>query len=118
MDIIYLRGLRIDAVIGIYKWERRTRQTLVIDLEMAMDNRRAAADDDIAHALDYKAVKKRLLRFVGTSKFLLVETLAESIATLIMQEFGVPWLRLRLNKQGALRHVQDVGVIIERGERY
>lgn len=114
---MYLRGLRIEAVIGIYKWERHTRQTLIIDLEMAMDNRRAAASDDIADTLDYKALKKRLLQFVSISRFCLVETLAEDVARLIMDEFAVPWLRLCVNKQGALRHVRDVGVIIERGER-
>ena len=117
MDIIYIRGLRVDAVIGIYNWERHTRQTLIIDLELAMDNRRAAASDDIADALNYKSIKKRLLQFVNDSSFHLVETLAESMAELIMKEFSVPWLRLRLNKQGALRHVQDVGVIIEREQR-
>ena len=114
---MYVRGLRIDAVIGIYPWERHTRQTLIIDLEMAMDNRKAAANDDIHDALDYKAVKKRLLEFVGESRFRLVETLAESVAAIVMQEFSVPWLRLCVNKPGALRHARDVGVIIERGER-
>ena len=114
MDIIYLNDLRIDTIIGIYDWERRTRQTVILDLEIATDIRTAAASDDIEHTLDYKAVAKRLIEFVSSSEFRLVETLAEKIAELILTEFNVPWLRLRLNKQGALRGVRDVGVIIER----
>lgn len=115
MDIIYLNDLRIDTVIGIYDWERRTRQTVILDLEMGTDIRAAAASDDIEHTLDYKAVAKRLIDFVSSSEYQLVETLAEKIAEIIISEFNVPWLRLRLNKQGALRGVRDVGVIIERG---
>lgn len=115
MDIIYLNDLRIDTVIGIYDWERRTRQTVILDLEMGTDIRAAAASDDIEHTLDYKAVAKRLIEFVSQSEFQLVETLAEKIADILLTEFKVPWLRLRLNKQGALRGVRDVGVIIERG---
>ncbi|MCG8324146.1 MAG: dihydroneopterin aldolase [Thiotrichales bacterium] len=114
MDIIYLNDLRIDTVIGIYDWERRTRQTVVLDLEMGTDIRPAAASDDIEQALDYKAVAKRLIEFVSLSEFQLVETLAEKIAEIILTEFDVEWLKLRLNKQGALRGVRDVGVIIER----
>jgi dihydroneopterin aldolase len=117
MDIVFLRDLRIDAVIGIYDWERRTRQTLVFDLEMAADVARAAASDSIDDALNYKAVAKRLIEFVGQSEFMLVETLAERCAEIIRAEFGVPWVRLTLNKQGAVRGARDVGVIIERGER-
>ncbi len=114
MDIIYLNDLRIETVIGIYDWERRTRQTVVLDLEMATDIRAAAASDDIEQTLDYKAVAKRLIDFVSSSEFQLVETLAEEIAGIVLNEFDVPWLKLRLNKQGALRGVRDVGVIIER----
>lgn len=115
MDIIYLNDLRIDTVIGIYDWERRTRQTVILDLEMGADIRAAAASDDIEHTLDYKAVAKRLIEFVAASEYQLVETLAEKIAEIIINEFNVPWVRLRLNKQGALRGVRDVGVVIERG---
>ena len=117
MDIIYLHDLRIDTVIGVFDWERRVRQTVIIDLEMAADIRRAAASDDLADTLNYKAVAKRLIDFVGHSEFQLVETLAERAAELLLKEFGVPWLRLRVNKQGAVRGARDVGVIIERGER-
>jgi len=117
MDIVYIRDLRIDTVIGIYEWERRVRQTVALDLEMAADVQRAAATDNIADALNYKAVAKRVIAFVEASQFQLVETLAERVTEIVMTEFGVPWLRLRLNKEGALRGARDVGVVLERGYR-
>ncbi len=117
MDIIYLNDLRIDTVIGIFDWERRVKQTVVFDLEMGADIRKAAASDDIADTLNYKAVAKRLIQFVSESEFQLVETLAEKVAAIILDEFDVPWVRVRLNKQGAVRGARDVGVIIERGRR-
>jgi len=104
-------------VVGIYGWERRTRQTVILDIEMGTDIRRAAASDDISHTIDYKAVAKRLFSFVGESEFELVEKLAEGVATVLLEEFKVPWCRVRLNKKGAVRGVRDVGVIIERGQR-
>ena len=115
MDIIYLSDLRIETIIGIYDWERRVRQVVSLDLEMATDIAKAAASDDIEDTLNYKAVAKRLISFVGESEFQLVETLAERITGIILDEFNVPWVRLRLNKQGAVRGARDVGVIIERG---
>ncbi len=117
MDIVFIRDLRVDAIIGIYDWERRIRQTLSFDLEMAADIARAAATDAIEDTLDYKAVAKRIIAFVEASEFQLVETLAERVAALVREEFGVPWVRLTLNKTGAVRGARDVGVIIERGER-
>ncbi len=117
MDIVYIRDLKIDTVIGIFDWERRIRQTVSIDLEMATDIRRAAASDDIRDALDYKAVSKRIIAFVTASEFLLVEKLSEEVAAIVLNEFNVPWLRLRLSKPGAIRGSQDVGIIIERGEK-
>lgn len=115
MDIIFLRGLQIDTVIGIYDWERAIRQTIILDLEMAWDIRKAAASDNIEDTLDYKAVSKRVISFVEESEFFLVETLAEKIARIILQEFGVSWVRLTLNKKGAIRGASDVGILIERG---
>ena len=117
MDIIFVRDLRIDTVIGIYDWERSIRQTIRLDLEMAADIARAAASDRIEDTLNYKAVAKRLISFVESSEFQLVETLAERITEIVLNEFEVPWVRLRLNKQGAVRGARDVGVIIERGPR-
>jgi dihydroneopterin aldolase len=117
MDIVFIRGLRIDTVIGIYDWEKAVRQTVVLDLEMAADVAAASATDRIDDALDYKAVSKRLKQFVSESRFELVETLAERCAAIVRDEFGVPWLRLTLNKTGAVTDADGVGVIIERGER-
>ena len=117
MDIIYLNNLCIDAVIGVYDWERRVKQRVIIDLEMATDIRKAAASDKLEDTLNYKAVAKRLIDFVGQSEYELVETLAERITEIVLNEFSVPWVRLRLNKQGAVRGARDVGIIIERGVR-
>lgn len=117
MDIVFLRGLRIETVIGIYDWEKEIKQPVVIDLEMSADVARAAASDRIEDALDYKAVSKRLKQFVGEGRFDLVENLAERCAAIIRDEFGVSWIRLSLNKIGAVSDAVDVGVIIERGER-
>lgn len=117
MDIVFIRDLRIETVIGVYDWERQVTQTVSLDLEMATDIRRAAAADRIEDALDYKSVAKRLIAFVGESRFFLVETLAERIAELVLAEFNTPWLRLTLSKPGAVRGSREVGVIIERGER-
>lgn len=114
MDKVFIEGLEIEALIGIYDWERRIRQTLVFDLEMGFDNRVPAASDDIAHTLNYKAVSKRLIEYVSQSDFGLVETLAERCAQIVMDEFGIAWLRLKLSKPGAVRGARAVGVIIER----
>ena len=116
MDIIYIRHLKIETIIGVFDWERRIRQTVILDLEMAADIRKAAASDTIRDALDYQAVSQRLKAFVSAADCQLVETLAEKIAGIVQQEFGVPWLRLRLSKPGALHDAQEVGVIIERGK--
>lgn len=117
MDIIFLHGLKVDTVIGIWDWERKIRQSVVIDLDMAADIRKAADTDSVDDTLNYKLVAKHLQRFVAESEFRLVETLAERIAGVIIDDFGVSWVRVRVNKPGAIRGARDVGVIIERGER-
>ncbi len=117
MDIIYLRELKIETVIGVYDWEREIKQTLIFDLEMGFDIRKAAASDDLADTLNYKAVAKRLIDYVEGTEFQLVESLAERCAEIIRTEFDVSWVRLSLNKKGAVRGATDVGVVIERGER-
>ncbi len=114
VDTLFITDLRIETVIGVFEWERHVRQTVVLDIEVGTDCRVAAASDDVADALDYKAIAKRLIDFVGGSEFQLVETLAERCADLLLEEFSVPWLRLRLNKQGAISGARDVGVVIER----
>ena len=118
MDIVYIHGLRLETVIGIWAWERHVKQTIVVDLDMGVDISGAGESDAIDDTVDYKAVAKRLTRFATESKFLLVEALAENIATILREEFDITWMRIRINKQGALRDVRDVGVIIERGERH
>jgi len=117
MDTVFIEDLRIETVIGIYDWERKIRQVVAIDLEMAFDNRRPAASDHIDDTLNYKAVSKRLIAFVEAASFQLVETLAERCAQIVLDEFHVPWLRLKLSKPGAVRGAKAVGVVIERGTR-
>jgi dihydroneopterin aldolase len=117
MDIIFLEDLRIETIIGIFDWERETKQTVIIDLEMAADIRKAAATDHIDDTLDYKAVAKRIIQYVEESEFQLVETLAERVTEIILNEFSVPWVRLKLNKIGAIRGASGVGIVIERGQR-
>ena len=113
-DIIYLHALKVDTIIGIFEWERCVKQAVILDLDMAADISKAAASDKIEDTLDYKAVAKRLQEYVGKNQFQLVETLAERVAEIVLNEFNVSWLRLRVNKKGAVRGAVDVGVIIER----
>ena len=113
-DRIFLRGLAVDCIIGFIDWERRVKQTVVIDVEMSIDCRRVAVRDDVADTLNYKTVAKRLIAFVQESKFNLVETLVERIAKLILTEFDVTWVRVTLSKPGAIRGSRDVGVTVER----
>jgi dihydroneopterin aldolase len=117
MDKIFLDELKVETTIGLWEWERRIRQTVVIDIEMSADIAKAAATDDVADTLNYKSVAKRVQRFVAESSFQLVETLAERIAGIIRDEFDVAWVKVRVNKPGAIRGSKAVGVLIERGER-
>ena len=117
MDIIFLKQLEIETVIGIYDWERKIKQTVVLDIEMATDISKAAESDHIDDTLDYKSVAKRLIQFVGEAKFELVETLTEKVAEIILTEFDVPWVKIILNKRGAIRGAEGVGIIIERGRK-
>ena len=115
-DLVFIEDLRIQTVIGVYDWEREITQTVSLDLQMAFDISSAGKSDDIADTLDYKAVSKRLIQFVEASEFQLVEALAEHCARIVLNEFPVTWLRLKLSKPGAVRGSSAVGVIIERGE--
>ena len=117
MDIIFLRNLRIEAIIGIFDWERKVKQPVFFDIEMAADIKKAAASDHIDDTLEYKSLSKAVIYFVEKSEFQLVERLAEKVSELIIHDFNVPWLKLTLNKKGALRHADDVGIIIERGSK-
>jgi 7,8-dihydroneopterin aldolase/epimerase/oxygenase len=113
-DRIFLHGLTAECIIGFIDWERRVRQTVVLDIELPVDCRQAALTDEVAATLDYKKVAKRVLAFIEASEFKLVETLAHRVALLILEEFGVEWVRISLNKPGAVRSSRDVGVVIER----
>ena len=113
-DRIFLRGLTAECVIGFIDWERRVKQTVVVDLELPVDCRQAAVSDDVTDTVDYKKVSKRVLAFIEASEFKLVETLAQPLAMLILEEFTIEWIRLSINKPGAIRNSRDVGVAIER----
>jgi dihydroneopterin aldolase len=113
-DRIFLHGLAVECIIGFIEWERRVKQTVVLDVEMPVDCMRAAQSDDVEDTLDYKRVAKRIISFVEASEFKLVETLAHRTALLILHEFGIDWVRLSINKPGAIRHSKDVGVAVLR----
>ncbi|HEV7165700.1 MAG TPA: dihydroneopterin aldolase [Gammaproteobacteria bacterium] len=117
MDIVFIRELKISTVVGIYDWERRIQQTVTLDIDMGTDIARAARSDRIEDTLDYKSVAKRLIQYVGETEFQLVETLAEKVAELVMQEFKVSWIKVTLHKPGAVSGSKSVGIIIERGKK-
>ena len=118
MDIIYLHGLKVDCIIGVWEWERRIRQTVTVDLDMGFDTTKAAKSDALEDTLSYKDVAKRVAALVGASEYTLVEALAEAVAGLLLGEFPLQWCRVRVNKFGAVRGGGDVGVVIERGAKF
>lgn len=117
MDIVFIKQLQVTCTIGVYDWEKQVQQKLYFDLEMAFDNKPAANSDDIKLALNYFDVSERVNQFAQQHQFELLETLAERVASLIMDEFSVPWIRLTLHKPGALAKAQSLGVQIERGKK-
>ena len=117
MDRIFIQDLEVETVVGVFDWEREIRQKVVLNLEMSADIARAAQTDAIDDTLNYKAVAKRLAAFIGDSEFCLVETLAERCAEIVLTEFNVAWLTLRLDKPGAVTGSKSVGVMIERGRK-
>ncbi len=117
MDKIFLHALKTEAIIGIFDWERQVKQTVIIDIEISADVRKAALSDSIHDTLNYKRVAKRVLAFVEGSSFHLVETLAEHIAMLLLEEFEIPWVRISLSKPGAIRSSRDVGVTVDRDRK-
>lgn len=116
MDKIFITDLRVDTIIGIFDWERTTRQTVSLDIEMSADIAQAAATENIADTLNYKTLSKAIENFIDASEFMLIETMAERVAEIILKDFGVKWVKLTLHKLGALSNSTDVGVIIERGD--
>ena len=117
MDTVFVRDLRIDTIIGIYDHERSHKQTIVLDFDMSFDIAKAAASEDIDDALNYKTLTDALNDFVENSQFLLIETLAERIASIIIDDFGVAKVKLTLHKPNALSGTTDVGIIIERSAK-
>jgi len=113
-DIIFLRGLEVECIIGFIDWERRVKQTVVIDLELPVDCRNASIRDEVEDTLDYKKVAKRVIAFIEASEFKLVETMANRLALALLEEFSIEWVRLSINKPGAIRGSRDVGVSLER----
>lgn len=116
-DLICLHGLQVATVIGVHNWERQVRQVVLLDLDLATDISPGAASDDIKDTLDYKEISKELIAFIEESSFLLLETLAEKAAMLVLDRFPVRWVRLRVCKQWALRQVRDVSIVITRGHK-
>jgi dihydroneopterin aldolase len=114
MDTIFIHALKTETIVGIFDWERQVKQTVILDIEFSADIRKAALSDSIDDTLNYKRVAKRVLTFVEESSFHLVETLAEHVAMLILEEFAVAWVRITLSKPGAIRSSRDVGVMLER----
>jgi len=117
MDIVYVRGLEVKTVIGVYDWEREIKQPVTVDLDMATDISEAAKTDDHRHVVDYKIVCVRVSEFIEKSNLQLLEAMAEEIAKLVRTEFKVQWVRVRVGKPAAITGAKDVGVIIERGAR-
>ena len=113
-DIIYIKDLRIKTIIGIFDWERETKQEVSIDIEFAFDCEKAASSDSIEDAIDYKKISKAVIKFAEESSFKLQESLADGIAKLIKEEFDIKSLKLRVSKPGALRGAKDVGLVIHR----
>ena len=113
-DKIYVEDLRVKATIGIFDWEKKIKQDVSISYEIPHDNVRAAKADAIEATTDYKSITKGIISFVENNKFELVETFAEKIAELVIKDFNIDEIRLRVSKPGALRFSKDVGVIIER----
>ena len=116
-DTVFVRDLEVRAIIGIHDWERENLQTILIDLDMACDASAAAAEEDIEKAVNYRSVAKAVLKHTEEGRYYLVETLAVRLAELIRGEFGVPWVRVRVRKPGAVRFSREVGIEIERGAR-
>ncbi len=117
MDIIFLREVRINTVIGVYEWERQVPQTIELDLDIGIPSEQPCHSDNIGDTIHYGVVVDRLRSILAEQHFLLIEALAEHIAHVIREEFGAPWVRVSVTKLGILAGVKRVGVIIERGHR-
>lgn len=117
MDVLFIRGLRLDTEIGVYEWEKNVKQPISLDIEMNTNVSKPASSDDLCDALDYQVVTERVTEFIRARHFHLVETVAESVAELLQKEFGVTWSKIRVSKLSAIKTADSVGVVIERGQR-
>jgi len=115
VDKIFLKGISANCVVGVWEWEKSITQEIIVDLELATDISKAAASDNLADTLDYKGVADRVIEMLEASRFDLIETMTEEIAKLLMNEFKIPWVKVRLDKGGVVKNVQNVGILIERG---
>ncbi len=117
LDTIFIHGIQCECVIGVWKWEKAITQTLVLDIDLATDVSAAASSDKLEDTLDYKMIADRVREYAKENQFDLIETLIARLAELILDEFDTNWVRIKLDKGGAVKHVEHVGIIIERGSR-
>ena len=114
MDIIYLHGIKLETVIGVWNWERQIKQRLALDIDLGTDTQAAGQSDELTDTVNYHAVAASIRETAGSRQFELVEALAEAIVARVFDDFPVTWVRLKINKQGAVRGVRNVGIVIER----
>lgn len=114
MQIIFIHELKVEAIIGVHAWERQLKQLLCLDLELGYDTSRAVATDEVSFAVDYASLTEKIIIFIQNSQFKLIETLADQLANLLLKDFPIQWLRLKLTKPGALSQAKSVGIVIER----
>ena len=116
MDIVFIEQLSVITTIGVYDWEQTIEQQLVFDIEMAWDNRKAAASDDVQDCLSYADISDAVVGHVEGNRFALVERVAEEVASLLLSRFNSPWVRIKVSKPGAVARAKNVGVVIERSQ--
>ena len=116
MDIIFLHGIEANCVVGVWEWEKQITQKIIVDIDVSADIAASAASDELQDTLNYKAVAESVINMLEKSRFQLIETMVEEVAQLVMKEFSVPWIKVRINKGGAVKHVRNVGVQVERGQ--
>ncbi|MBI2790910.1 MAG: dihydroneopterin aldolase [Gammaproteobacteria bacterium] len=114
MDKIVISDIKLNTIIGVYDWEKQASQNIHLDIALSTDAKKIAATDDLSHAIDYSAVIKHIFDYVQTNHFQLIETLAEKLATEVLQHFSTEWVQITLHKPGALLQAKDVSITIER----
>jgi len=117
VDIIFLYGLEANCVVGVWEWEKQTTQKIIIDLDVLADIKHSAASDELKDTLNYKSMAENVIEMLETTHYQLIETMAEEVAKLILENYATTWVKVRINKGGVVKNVKNVGVQIERGER-